>query len=135
MFLRLHIIQDITRISVHKNNPMRAAVWIIRFIRRRGVSSVVSRSDFNFINLHSKNMKNIFCSLFTLSLIMLSGCGKDFLTRPPLNQVSATTYWETEEAAKMGVSAIYDALQEDRGYRLGMMTFGDIAGDGMACYE
>lgn len=59
-------------------------------------------------------MKNIFCALFTLSLIMLTGCGKDFLERPPLNQVSAATYWETEEAAIMGVSAIYDALQEDR---------------------
>jgi hypothetical protein len=80
-------------------------------------------------------MKKIFCPLFTLSFIILSGCGKDFLERPPLNQASAVTYWETDQAAIMGVSAIYDAMQKDLGYRLGMMTFGDVAGDGMASYD
>ncbi|GAO41517.1 RagB/SusD family nutrient uptake outer membrane protein [Flavihumibacter petaseus] len=80
-------------------------------------------------------MKNITSILLAGAVLLASGCSRDFLERPPLNQVSAATYWETDQAAIMGVSAVYDALQVDRGYRLGVMMFGDVAADDMACYD
>src|SRR5882672_8932714 len=70
-----------------------------------------------------------------LILITLLGCGKDFLTRPPLNQISDDSFWKTEKDATEGVTAIYDALQTDLGYRLGMLVFGDVAGDDMTSFD
>ena len=80
-------------------------------------------------------MKKSYLLTLLIVFFFFSNCGKEFLERPPLNQVSADTYWETDQAAIMGVSAVYDALQVDRGYRLGVMMFGDVAGDDMACYD
>jgi len=55
--------------------------------------------------------------------VFLISCGKDFLVRPPLNQISQQSFWKTEKDAISGVSAIYDALQTDMGYLvLGIKT-------------
>jgi tetratricopeptide (TPR) repeat protein len=74
-----------------------------------------------------------FSRIFLLGILI--GCGQDFLTRPPLNQISQGSFWKTEKDATSGVTAIYDALQMDLGYRLGMMVFGDVAGDDMNSFD
>src|SRR5258708_5037758 len=77
-------------------------------------------------------MKTIYRKAGTvLFLTTLMACGQDFLTRPPLNQISDNSFWKTERDATEGVTAIYDALQTDLGYRLGMLVFGDVVGDDM----
>jgi tetratricopeptide (TPR) repeat protein len=75
------------------------------------------------------DMKKIYQYFRVCLLGILIGCGESFLTRPPLNQISESSFWKTEKDAISGVTAIYDALQMDLGYRLGMMVFGDVVGD------
>jgi len=80
-------------------------------------------------------MKTIYKFSRICLLGILIGCGEDFLTRPPLNQISQGSFWKTATDATSGVTAIYDALQMDLGYRLGMMVFGDVAGDDMTSFD
>ncbi len=80
-------------------------------------------------------MKTIYKIGRVLFLGTLMACGQDFLTRPPLNQISDNSFWKTEQDATEGVTAIYDALQTDLGYRLGMLVFGDVAGDDMNSFD
>src|SRR5258706_13087987 len=82
-----------------------------------------------------RNMKTIYKIGRVLFLGTLMACGQDFLTRPPLNQISDNSFWKTEQDATEGVTAIYDALQTDLGYRLGMLVFGDVAGDDMNSFD
>src|SRR5258708_12905134 len=79
-------------------------------------------------------MKTIYKFSRICLLGILIGCGEDFLTRPPLNQISQGSFWKTATDATSGVTAIYDALQMDLGYRLGMMVFGDVAGDDLTSF-
>src|SRR6267142_435796 len=81
------------------------------------------------------NMKTIYKLSGILFLGTLIACGQEFLTRPPLNQISESSFWKTEKDARQGVTAIYDALQTDLGYRLGMLVFGDVAGDDMTSFD
>ena len=53
--------------------------------------------------------------------VFFAGCSKDFLVRPPLNQIPQESFWKTEQDAVYATNAIYDALQMDLGYRLGTM--------------
>lgn len=80
-------------------------------------------------------MKKTFFLLTIGTSLLLAGCGKDFLVRPPLNQISQESYWKTEQDAVFATNAIYDALQMDLGYRLGTMMFGDVAADDMNCFD
>ena len=80
-------------------------------------------------------MKTIYSFSAICLLGLLIGCGESFLTRPPLNQISQGSFWKTQDDAITGVSAIYDALQTDLGYRLGQMVFGDVAGDDMNSFD
>jgi starch-binding outer membrane protein, SusD/RagB family len=80
-------------------------------------------------------MKRI--KILTLLFILVFGtrCGKDFLEKPPLNEITAASFWLTESDAVLGLTAVYDALQMQSGYRLGTIMFGDIAGDDMTCFD
>lgn len=80
-------------------------------------------------------MKKIYLLILLFIPAFFAGCGKDFLVKPPLNQISVESYWEKEQDAVFAVNAIYDALQMDLGYRLGHLMFGDVAGDDMNCFD
>jgi starch-binding outer membrane protein, SusD/RagB family len=80
-------------------------------------------------------MKRKYIITFVFLLAFLTRCSEEFLVRPPLNQISEDSFWKTEEDAKVAVNAIYDALQADLGYRLGHLTFGDVAADDMASFD
>ena len=80
-------------------------------------------------------MKKIYLSIALFVPLFFAGCSKDFLVRPPLNQIPQESFWKTEQDAVFATNAIYDALQMDLGYRLGTMMFGDVAGDDMNCFD
>lgn len=80
-------------------------------------------------------MKKIYIITFVFLLSFFTKCSEDFLERPPLNQISAESFWKTEADAELAVNAIYDALQTDLGYRLGHLAFGDVAGDDMTSFD
>jgi len=49
--------------------------------------------------------KIIFCLL--LSSVLLVSCEKDFLERPPLDQITDENFWQTEDQLVLAVNAIY----------------------------
>lgn len=45
--------------------------------------------------------------------ILISACNKDFLERPPLNQVSEETFWQNENDVYKAVNGVYNKLPGD----------------------
>jgi len=45
--------------------------------------------------------------------LALSACSKDFLERPPLDQVSEVTFWKSENDVYLAVNAIYNQLPSE----------------------
>jgi hypothetical protein len=54
-------------------------------------------------------MKKILIICFLFAFV---GCKEAFLERGSLTQVSASTFWKSEADAKLGINAVYDALQD-----------------------
>lgn len=80
-------------------------------------------------------MKKLFVLKALILILVICGCKKEFLINPPLNEITAASFWKTEADALLGLNAVYDALQIDRGYRLGAIMLGDIAADDMTCFD
>lgn len=62
-------------------------------------------------------MKNIKYYLILLGMIALTGCD-DFLTTPPLDQITEDDWWKDESQAKMMVDNCYVHLYNDDGDNL-----------------
>lgn len=56
-------------------------------------------------------MKSVLLTALCLTLVILSGCSEDFLDRQPLDQVTSSNFYQTEEDAKQALVSVYDALQ------------------------
>ncbi|MCL4637793.1 RagB/SusD family nutrient uptake outer membrane protein [Olivibacter jilunii] len=59
-----------------------------------------------------RNTKNYIIAALSLSLLA-TGCSKDFLERPPLNQVSQETFWKKENDVYQAVNGVYNKLTGD----------------------
>ncbi|MCW3463416.1 RagB/SusD family nutrient uptake outer membrane protein [Chitinophaga nivalis] len=62
--------------------------------------------------------KKILTAIYACSLLALSACKKDFLNTVPADKVSEENFWRTEKDANLGVTAIYNALQNNDIYGL-----------------
>lgn len=60
-------------------------------------------------------MKNIIFLIFALSITILSGCGKDFLDREPLDTETINTYWTTESNVRTYSYGFYTRYFEGYG--------------------
>lgn len=61
-------------------------------------------------------MKKNRCIYITLGLVttlLMAACNKDFLERPPLNQVSQETFWQNENDVYKAVNGVYNKLPGD----------------------
>ncbi|WP_166670717.1 RagB/SusD family nutrient uptake outer membrane protein [Olivibacter sp. XZL3] len=47
------------------------------------------------------------------TLLLVQACSKDFLERPPLNQVSQETFWRSENDVYQAVNGVYNQLPAD----------------------
>lgn len=56
-------------------------------------------------------MKIIINTTLCLCVLFLSACSDDFLDRQPLDQITSSNFYQTEEDAKQALTAVYDALQ------------------------
>lgn len=57
------------------------------------------------------NMKTVKTSLLIIAILLISGCSKDFLERPPLTTITDVTYPETERDALLVTNAAYNILR------------------------
>lgn len=55
-------------------------------------------------------MKKIYIILGILYLATVYSCKKDFLERPPLNQLSESTFWKSENDVYLAVNGVYNQM-------------------------
>lgn len=68
-------------------------------------------------------MKKIYIITSVLLLSVIVSCKKDFLERPPLNQVSEATFWKNANDVYLAVNGVYSQLPGDD------MVYDDAAAD------
>jgi hypothetical protein len=71
----------------------------------------INREQRSCMNARHKNnpMKKIIY-IAVAGVLSLSACKQDFLERPPLDQVSDATFWQSENDVYLAVNAIYNQL-------------------------
>ncbi|RQO76437.1 RagB/SusD family nutrient uptake outer membrane protein [Pedobacter sp. KBW01] len=70
-----------------------------------------------------RKMKKIYIVTSVLLLSVFVSCKKDFLERPPLNQVSEATFWKNANDVYLAVNGVYNQLPGDD------MVYDDAAAD------
>lgn len=57
--------------------------------------------------------KSLYLSALAGGIMLISSCSDSFLDRHSLTEQPVETYWQTQEDAKMALTACYDALQDN----------------------
>lgn len=60
-----------------------------------------------------KKYRSIYTTLALATILLMGACSKDFLERPPLNQVSQETFWQNENDVYKAVNGVYNKLPGD----------------------
>ncbi|TYZ06072.1 RagB/SusD family nutrient uptake outer membrane protein [Hymenobacter lutimineralis] len=69
------------------------------------------------------------CGAWLLTLGLLSGCGKDFLSEAPNDSVTEANFYKTETDAIQATNAAYGELLTTGQYNAALWGFGDIMSD------
>jgi starch-binding outer membrane protein, SusD/RagB family len=79
------------------------------------------------------NIKVIISSLFVL--LLMAGCKKDFLDRPPLTRINAETFYQTPEDLRLATAALYAGKHWAEWNQNSYLNIGDVlAGNFMIGY-
>jgi hypothetical protein len=68
-------------------------------------------------------------SLLGLSLLLSTGCDKEFLEKQPKTDLSADNFYQTEADAQLALNGAYHGLQRSGCYRLRLWMLDIVAGN------
>jgi len=74
-------------------------------------------------------MRTILKYILTGMVVMLTSCGEEFVTLTDPNQITSNSFWQTEEDARLGTSAIYQAMIFDGTYMRKYPWYMDVRAD------
>lgn len=72
-------------------------------------------------------MKKYILYISCLTAFMAGGCKKDFLTNPPIDQVTSDNFYKTDEEVKAGTAALYNIVWFDYNDKA-FLAFGEARG-------
>lgn len=76
-------------------------------------------------------MKSSITCILTLAALLVTGCKKDFLNNPPIDQVTSDNFYKTDEEVIAGTAALYNIVWFDYNDKA-FLAFGEARGGNLS---